>query len=173
MTIQTITTDHGFAYLQCDCERQAIRIRTQSNGVRIYVLQCLACGRQIRAVSKNAPEVLAMPERVPFDAALQDAWTARQQELRAASERVRAEARAMHTTVWWQQYTAYLQTPAWRAKRAAVLERDNDLCQGCRARRATQVHHTTYDHVTNELLFELIAVCDECHRVLHPEMDER
>jgi hypothetical protein len=31
------------------------------------------------------------------------------------------------------------------------------------------VHHLTYAHVFNEFLFELMAVCDECHDRLHRE----
>ncbi len=57
MTVQAIATESGFSYLKCDCTRTAIRLRVLSNGNQIYALQCLECGRQIRAVSKNAPEV--------------------------------------------------------------------------------------------------------------------
>lgn len=52
-----------------------------------------------------------------------------------------------------------------------MLTRDNYLCQGCRVRRATQVHHLTYDHVGNEFLFELVAICETCHTRLHDKQD--
>lgn len=64
---------------------------------------------------------------------------------------------------WWSRYTAYLSTPQWSAKREAALERDHYLCQACRRREATQVHHTTYKHVGNEPLFELVSLCEVCH----------
>ena len=64
-------------------------------------------------------------------------------------------------------YDAYLASEAWRAKRAEALRRDKGVCQGCRARQATQVHHLTYAHLGDELLFELISVCDDCHERIH------
>jgi 5-methylcytosine-specific restriction endonuclease McrA len=175
MTVEIITTEHGTSYLNCTCDHSAIRIRTQSNGVQIYSLQCLDCGRQIKAVSKNAPEILEMPNRLPFDEDLKTRWRERQREhwekQSKAQQQAREQERQQQSAEWWQQYDAYLQTPAWRAKRAAVLERDDHLCQGCRKRAATQAHHLTYEHVGNELLFELVAICEMCHRVLHPDMD--
>jgi 5-methylcytosine-specific restriction endonuclease McrA len=70
---------------------------------------------------------------------------------------------------WWAWYDTYLQSDAWQTKRLAVLARDRSWCQGCRARHATQVHHISYKHVGNELLWELVAVCDECHQRAHQE----
>lgn len=78
MTVEVVTTTYG-SYLQCSCDQRAIRLRTQSNGVKIYAEQCLDCGRQIRAVSKNAPEILEMPERIAFDEALKEQWREREQ----------------------------------------------------------------------------------------------
>jgi 5-methylcytosine-specific restriction endonuclease McrA len=40
---------------------------------------------------------------------------------------------------------------------------------GCQS-RATQVHHLTYRHLGNEPLFELMAICRDCHEQL-TEMD--
>lgn len=171
MTIQVMTSEHGWSRLECSCDHTAVRQRTLSNGVLIYALQCLDCGRQIRAVSKNAPEVLEMPSRMPFDEHLKERWRQRQQEHYDTQRASREQRQQDHDTEWWQRYNAYLLTPAWRAKRAAVLARANGTCEGCAQRLATQVHHTTYAHVGNELLFELVAVCDTCHHILHPEMD--
>lgn len=52
------------------------------------------------------------------------------------------------------------------AKRARVLLRAGRKCEGC-GEEATQVHHLTYEHVFEEFLFELIAVCRGCHERLH------
>ena len=52
------------------------------------------------------------------------------------------------------------------------MERAQGLCEGCRRRPATEVHHLTYEHVGDELLWELKAVCDHCHRRCHPESQE-
>ena len=65
---------------------------------------------------------------------------------------------------WSKKYNEYLQSYQWQDKRLRVLERDNYLCQSCLEQDATQVHHLTYKHVGNEPLFDLISVCDECHK---------
>lgn len=66
-----------------------------------------------------------------------------------------------------REYDIYLKTPGWRARRAKVMKRANGICEGCLERQATQVHHLTYGHVFEEFMFELVAVCDECHARVH------
>lgn len=171
MTIQEITTELGTSYLKCTCDQTAIRIRTLSNGALIYALQCLDCGRQIKAVSKNAPEILEMPNRIPFDEDLKTRWRDRTHAY-YEEKRINRESQIQEqNAAWWQRYNAYLQTTAWRLKRQAVLTRANNWCEGCGKHQATQVHHLTYDHVFDEFLFELVAVCDFCHHRIHPDMD--
>lgn len=168
MTVEVVTTNYG-SYLQCNCDQKAIRLRTQSNGVKIYAEQCLDCGRQIRAVSKNAPEILEMPERITFDEALKEQWREREQAHRNRQAAEREQAQQEKSNEWWQWYNGYLTTPSWRLKRQMVLARANGLCEGCRCRQAEQVHHLTYKHAGNEFLFELVAVCAECHARLHED----
>lgn len=70
---------------------------------------------------------------------------------------------------WWDWYTGYLQSPSWARRRQAVLTRAGGLCEGCRESAAVHVHHTTYAHAGNELLFELVALCHACHQIAHPD----
>lgn len=70
---------------------------------------------------------------------------------------------------WWNKYKAYLQTDTWKKKRQMVLERENWICQGCKVNKANHVHHETYQNLGDELLFQLIALCVDCHQKLHPE----
>lgn len=170
MTVQEVTTEHGFSYLECDCSRKAVRQRTQRNGVLIYAEQCLDCGRFIRAISKRAPEIIQMPNRVAFDETLQEKWRQRQREYSEQRQQARDAARQEQNAEWWAKYSRYLETNAWRLKRQAVLTRANNWCEGCAMRPAVHVHHTTYEHVFNEFLFELVALCEPCHRRIHPHM---
>lgn len=88
-------------------------------------------------------------------------WESRQQEYEAQ--------RAEQNREWWEWYNGYLQSSKWAWRRAAVLKRAGSLCEARLPRctlRATQVHHTTYEHVGNEPLFDLRAVCEECHQSL-------
>lgn len=157
----------------CEHPRTAIRWRVLRNGVGVWAMQCLRCGGQIRQVAKRDPVVLQMTEKIPFDEQLSTLFSNLYKEalnLRIQQDQERIDQQKRE---WWRWYNQYLLTPAWRAKRKAVMERAGSLCEGCRKRQATQVHHTTYDHVGDELLFELVAVCDSCHHTLHPDMDER
>jgi 5-methylcytosine-specific restriction endonuclease McrA len=65
--------------------------------------------------------------------------------------------------VFFEKYNKYLKTTEWQERRNEVLIRDNYLCQACLKARATQVHHLSYDHWGQEPLFELVAICNECH----------
>ena len=68
---------------------------------------------------------------------------------------------------WNRNYARYLATSDWQIKRQQVLKRDNYICQGCLTNKATEVHHLTYDNVTDELLFQLVSVCRSCHDKIH------
>jgi hypothetical protein len=171
MTVaETIETPN---HLKCPCTRTEIRRRTLSSGVVIFALQCLGCGRQIRAVKKDSLEVRALTDARPFDETLQDAWRERVSAFYENRRLAQQAQREQENADWWARYNAYLKTTEWRLKRQAVLTRANNWCEGCAARQATQVHHLRYDHMGDELLFELVAVCDECHKRIHPHMDSR
>jgi hypothetical protein len=68
---------------------------------------------------------------------------------------------------WWAWYNDYLQSDDWKLKRRKVYDRCRGLCEGCRDRPVTQVHHLTYAHVGDELLYELVGLCDDCHEKAH------
>jgi hypothetical protein len=88
----------------------------------------------------------------------------------------------IHSQQWWDAYNAYLNSPDWRHKRSLVLRRAGETCEGCRNAKATQVHHRKYpegcfpgfpEWIAREKLFDLVAICPDCHRDLHPGMDQR
>ena len=72
---------------------------------------------------------------------------------------------------WWVWYSAYLETPEWAERRRLVLQRARGLCEGCRSAPAAHVHHLTYEHAGDELLFELVALCLACHQKAHPDKE--
>lgn len=72
-----------------------------------------------------------------------------------------------HSDNWWAWYNDYLNSDAWRAKRRKVLDRCGGLCEGCRNAPVNQVHHLTYAHVGDELLYELVGLCVDCHERAH------
>jgi len=100
---------------------------------------------------------------------------ARAEEIRrtwAAEERARQEDQRL----WWQRYDAYLKSATWYRKRERVFERARGYCEGCRNQPAEQVHHRVYprdcqpgspEWIAKEKLFDLVALCDDCHRDVH------
>jgi 5-methylcytosine-specific restriction endonuclease McrA len=69
----------------------------------------------------------------------------------------------------YEEYQSYLKSPLWLNLRNRVLARAQDQCEGCGRWPATEVHHLTYAHVGQEFLWELRAVCRDCHDRLHPD----
>lgn len=68
---------------------------------------------------------------------------------------------------WPALYAGYLKSEEWALRRDLVLQRAGGRCEGCRLKAASEVHHLTYEHVTHEFLFELVALCDGCHDRIH------
>lgn len=76
---------------------------------------------------------------------------------------------------FWNAYSMYLRSQSWHTMRKAVLKRDNELCQACLTRKATQVHHLSYrlfKEIGLSAAFELVAICKACHEKIHPRMAE-
>lgn len=139
-----------------------LRRKTTSNGTHQVVWQCRHCGRDQSSALPLAiiKDVLALPA---YEKGRLNEYWADRIETRNAIER----------SEWRQQHDEYCQTEKWRSLRKRVMERSKGLCEGCRERPATIVHHLTYKHWRNELLFELVAVCEGCHEKAHPEHHEQ
>lgn len=137
--------------------------RVNVQGVVIPGWQCQNCGSW-KAVKKiYVGDALAtLPE---YRSGIHEQLFA---DLDAKLQKEKSESRHR----WWAQYNDYLRSDKWRSKRASVLKRDGYLCQACLSRRASQAHHKTYDHVFDEPLFDLVAVCEQCHERI-TEMDRR
>lgn len=67
----------------------------------------------------------------------------------------------------YYKYLLHLQSDYWKNIRLKVLERDSRICQKCKEKTATEVHHLTYERLGNELLEDLLAVCKSCHLKIH------
>jgi 5-methylcytosine-specific restriction endonuclease McrA len=109
-------------------------------------------------------------EKVPkWDDQIEDAYHANRERQRKAIYQKHVRIQRTRTKGFWKKYNAYLESKEWQDKRERVLKRANGQCEGCGAKAATQAHHLTYAHVFNEFLFELVAVCDDCHQRLHAD----
>lgn len=108
-------------------------------------VDCLVCVKSYEAEKRRAEN--------------QARWESKQEEYRRQRERQDAE--------WRESYDDYLQSSAWREIRTRVLRRAQGTCEGCLHRPATQVHHLTYERAGNEMCFDLVAICVNCHSRLH------
>jgi 5-methylcytosine-specific restriction endonuclease McrA len=65
-----------------------------------------------------------------------------------------------------EEYNRYINSPTWKQKRAAALNRAQYRCEICgfsKWSRTLEVHHKTYERFQRELPGDLIVVCKECH----------
>jgi hypothetical protein len=137
--------------------------------IRQLRFQCNTCGALARG---SLPHRIATAETPNVDVAAvkraceeeQKFW---EQRSAAAQAEYRAKREAKYAE-WLAQHTEYLQTPEWWARRDAVMARANGICEGCLSAPAVHMHHVTYEHWRNELLWELVAVCVDCQRC-HPD----
>jgi len=73
----------------------------------------------------------------------------------------------------YRNYITYLKSDAWRKKREQRLDINRRLwggfCEVCGEKKATECHHTTYQNLGCEWLFDIAVVCRSCHK----KLDER
>lgn len=158
---------------ECEHLEAKIRRRTRSNGVTCYTHQCLNCGRSLREVSKNSPEVMRLADVEPFDETLPQRWKEERQTIWQERREAHQQAKFEQDVEWWARYHAYMKSDAWKLKRGKVLLRAKGQCEGCGERPPTEVHHLTYAHLGSEFLWELVAVCARCHARAHNQPEPK
>lgn len=74
----------------------------------------------------------------------------------------------MRITVDSRSYQAYINSPAWEAKRRQALKTHGRFCRGCgRAEVSLHVHHRTYERLGDEQPQDLVILCGVCHAGVH------
>ncbi len=142
----------------------------QANGVWVRREACKNCKSLVGGTKKkgdgfdNLP-FLTQAAYLEYQSGKENSY----EKLKAYIQDLSNQWRIDNHNQWWENYSAYLKTDQWKHKRQQVLERENFLCQGCHYAKAVHVHHTTYDNLGDELLFQLVALCVQCHSKLHPE----
>jgi len=71
-----------------------------------------------------------------------------------------------------KRYREYLKTEHWATMRRLSLQRANYACQVCSGLTLLQVHHRTYARVGEELLSDLVVLCEDCHATHHSRKKE-
>lgn len=160
---------------ECTHENKKLRRGTNNGGHPVIRNQCLDCGQRIGNAVKPPANV---EELAFFDDAMHDAYNAKRT---AAKEKIdqkyveiqlrRWKAKEQGDSYYRQAHNAYLASPEWRDRRRRVMDRAQGLCEGCRQASATEVHHLSYEHWGHEFLFELVALCGDCHDRIHAKGD--
>jgi 5-methylcytosine-specific restriction endonuclease McrA len=83
----------------------------------------------------------------------------------------RATEQEQQNREWWDWYSSYLKTPEWAKRRQLVFQRAQGRCEGCLSAAPVHVHHLSYAHAGDELLYELVALCTPCHQKAHPDKE--
>lgn len=143
----------------CGSGQTQLRRKRARNGAEMFAWQCLGCGRAASAWIRRA--TIAQPDNLlDWDEALADAFDTERRKVWVAE-------RDIENAGWRRRYDEHLASPKWRSIRSRVLQRARGVCEGCGLLRAEQVHHLTYRHLGDELLFELVALCEDCHQRAH------
>jgi hypothetical protein len=148
---------------ECKHDRIEVRYKVFANGVKNLTEQCVHCGKQ--TLSGWLPRKgVDMAQVAPFDYQLEKQYLDEMQ--RRSNAAYAAERCRKH-----EDYERYIrESPEWWAIRTKVMRRDDHLCQACRENAATDVHHKNYTHLYEEVLYDLVAVCRECHGKIHGKL---
>lgn len=144
---------------------------TARNGAKHLRMECLSCFELVG--TQALPHDQAPPNTPIADIISRDRIREENKEKCNDIYRRLIARQSKNSAEWWERYNEYLLSDQWKSIRAKVLARANNTCEGCGDRPAAQVHHLTYDHVFDEFLFELVAVCDRCHTRIHEDEDHK
>lgn len=160
---------------ECGHERQDLRRGTNKGGAPVVRMQCLDCGLRVGNPVKRPPNADELPE---FDDAMHDTYDAKRNAEKAKIDQKYVEiqlrrwrAKEQGDSYYRQAHNAYLDSPEWRDLRQRVMDRAQGLCEGCRLTPAKEVHHLSYEHWGHEFVFELVALCGDCHDRIHAKGD--
>jgi 5-methylcytosine-specific restriction endonuclease McrA len=68
----------------------------------------------------------------------------------------------------YSNYSSYLSSDHWQNIRHLLILERGKTCQICLTIGSKlNAHHRTYERFGNELLSDLILICDDCHRRIH------
>jgi hypothetical protein len=142
---------------------------TSNGGVQIR-RQCMICGHILGNSRKRMPGDDNLPL---IDRKSPELYDAQRKNKYDAIIQRHAHRQRDKDNSWFHEHTAYLSSDAWKEKRRLIFRRSAGICEGCGVREAAEVHHLSYTHWQSEFLFELVAVCKECHERLHePQMEQ-
>jgi len=154
---------------ECNHASQELRFLKQSNGNILYKNQCLRCGQTFPNIPHDKlTDAQKQAAKATDDTIRQRFEKENEHVFNDAFTKAKAERKAVRR----RKYNRYLESDEWKQKRDKVLKRANGICEGCLENPAKHVHHLHYGSIFDELLFDLVAICESCHAKIHPELDD-
>jgi hypothetical protein len=163
--------------IDCPHERTVPRCWRGENGFMQARLQCKDCGHygkygykvpsKAQLIEKGfSPDPASLPpfDDVAFMCASEELSNQKRDEIMAKRLEVLIESADNDND---HSQDPYYKTEEWHAKRRLVIERAGGLCEGCGKNEAVQAHHLHYRTFKREFLWDLKAVCRECHERVH------
>ena len=162
----------------CTHETSEYRIKFDTLQRPLISLQCKICGKRVSDVV--SPKKFSKEEidlMLPWDGKLQTTFKKAKSEQQKFQHEVQRDLKKelkrdtyirLHSERQ-SAYSNYLKSEEWQNLRRKVLARANGRCEGCGDKPATDVHHLTYERFGKEMLFDLVAVCKECHKKIHKQ----
>jgi hypothetical protein len=144
----------------CNHPDQELRCRRRVNNVELVCLQCLTCGHNCGSKPEAGRDLSKLKQ---WDPRLVEEWDKRRAAYWEAMRQQFEQDRAEKSRHFSEKYHQHLKSEKWKQLCRHVLARCKGICEGCAEQRAVHVHHLTYEHLSDEFLFELVAVCVPCH----------
>ncbi len=151
-------------------EKKPYRVQVANGNLQVRNC-CISCGERLgnALVQKDKIWVESLPwlpEILSKSYSSRRSAELREKLLQLARKQYEERGKFTHS------YNRYLESPEWHKKRDLVLKRCQNVCEGCGVVPATEVHHIHYDHLFNEFLFELLGLCQDCHKKITSENDK-
>lgn len=156
--------------ISCDHSQKKLGRVAYRNGSLHVRTVCLVCGQFVGDTTKKLPEHDQL-ETINYERIAKEYRANRQKGWDEVLQK-HARMQRRRSAGYQKEYLGYLASPVWRAVRDKVLQRANFVCEGCLERPATQVHHLSYRYFRREMMFDLVAVCRDCHAICHPDKIE-
>jgi hypothetical protein len=154
--------------------RLEVRKKTTSNGLIQYWRQCAECGLPFGNAIKHA--LLSEAEKaaaLPYD---HDAAQHARKDPAYIDPMEMPRGSPVNEFHEWYR-SEYLFSQEWSDVRDLVFRRasvawgsPDPVCEACGLAKATEVHHKSYQGLREtgrDFLFDLVAICDPCHRLWH------
>jgi 5-methylcytosine-specific restriction endonuclease McrA len=149
----------------CPHSKTILRNKPDKIGRPMIAHQCLRCGSKVGAYQPSSSYSKAEQQNLPiWDRELEKSYSSGKYKEMA---RLWQAEQDKEKADWRRRYEAHLQSAKWKALREKVIERAKGYCEGCGHNKATQAHHLSYERMGEEMLFDLVAVCDDCHLRIH------